>query len=337
MRFAFSEEQRLFQETLAGMLAEECPPEAVAEAWDAESGRVPGLWEKLAEMGVVGLSVPEDRGGLGLGELDWAPLLLEAGRAALPEPLLETSAVAAPLLAELGGGLADEWLPRVAAGDAIVALGLDPSPWVADAHLADLFLLQSGDELHALAPAAVRRTAQPSADGARRLFRVEWTPSARTRAAGGETGERLLAAALDRAALGAASQLVGLARAMLDRSVDYAKKREQFGQPIGAFQAVKHRLADALAEIEFARPLVAHAAYTLAHDWDSRARDVSAAKVRASDAALNSAKAALQCHGAIGYSFEYPLHLWMKRSWSLAAAHGTPTWHRTRRARLLLD
>ena len=337
MRFAFSEEQRLFQEALAGMLAEECPPEAVAEAWNGDSGRIPGLWAKLAEMGVVGLSVPEAHGGLGLDELDWVLLLQEAGRAALPEPLLETSAVAAPLLSELGGELADEWLPRIAAGEAVVALGLDPAPWVADAHEADLFLLQAGDEIHALSPQEVRATAQPSVDGARRLFRVEWEPSERTRAAAGEGGRELLALTLDRAALGAAAQLVGLARAMLDRSVDYAKKREQFGQAIGAFQAVKHQLSDALLQIEFARPLVAHAAYTLVHDWDSRARDVSTAKARASDAALQCAKTALQCHGAIGYSFEYPLHLWMKRSWSLAAAHGDAAWHRSRLAKLLLD
>ena len=155
--------------------------------------------------------------------------------------------------------------------------------------------------------------------------------------ASGETGRRLLEATLDRAALGAASLLVGLARAMLDRSVDYAKKREQFGQAIGTFQAIKHHLSDALLQVEFARPLVAHAAYTLAHAWDSGARDVSTAKARASDAALLCAKTALQCHGAIGYSFEYPLHLWMKRSWSLAAAHGDAAWHRARLARLLLD
>src|SRR4051794_39908772 len=112
MHFAFTEDQEMFRKTVRDLLDKECPPSVVRAAWFSESGRAPGLWAKLAELGVVGMTVPEAHGGLGLGELDLVLLLEEAGRAALPEPLLETTAVGAPLLCELGE-LGDRWLPKV--------------------------------------------------------------------------------------------------------------------------------------------------------------------------------------------------------------------------------
>jgi alkylation response protein AidB-like acyl-CoA dehydrogenase len=121
---------------------------------------------------------------------------------------------------------------------------------------------------------------------------------------------------------------------MLDMTVDYVKQREQFGVPIGTFQAIKHQLADAALALEFARPPVYAAAYALAHrdgDTDDHvSRDVSMAKCLASTAALDVARVALQCHGAIGYTVEYDLHLWMKRAWALASAWGDAAWHRNR-------
>ncbi len=133
----------------------------------------------------------------------------------------------------------------------------------------------------------------------------------------------------DRLALGAAAQLVGLGQRMLDMTVDYAKQREQFGVPIGSFQAVKHHLADALKDIAFARPAVRRAAATL------DPRDVSMAKAMASDAASVSARHALQCHGAIGYTVEHDLHRFLQRTWILARSHGDAAWHRERIAQLL--
>ena len=133
----------------------------------------------------------------------------------------------------------------------------------------------------------------------------------------------------DRAALGAAAVLVGLAQRMLDLTVDYAKQREQFGVPIGSFQAVKHHLADALKELAFARPAVwrAGAEPTPVH--------VSMAKAMASDAASFVARQALQCHGAIGYTVEYELHRFLRQTWTLTRAHGDAAWHRERIATLL--
>src|SRR5262249_57078769 len=123
--------------------------------------------------------------------------------------------------------------------------------------------------------------------------------------------EAAVALAFDRAALGAAAQLVGLGRHMLDMTVAYVIERRQFGVPIGSFQAVKHHLANALLQLEFARPAVYRAAYTVAHDGSERGRDVSMAKAIASDAARFVGRIALQCHGAIGYTVEYDLHMWL--------------------------
>jgi alkylation response protein AidB-like acyl-CoA dehydrogenase len=338
MRFAFSREQTMFRDTTRDLLCKHCPPGAVRAAWAEASGRVPGLWEKLAELGIVGLPVPEALGGLGLDELDLVLVLEEAGRAAAPEPLLETCAVGAPLLRDAGTeALRDAWLPRVASGEAVLAVALQGTPYVAFAGEADLLLLQHGDELHAVPRAAAALTPQPSVDGARRLSSVAWSPSAATRFASGEEAKRHAATAFDRGALAAAAELLGIARWMIDTTVAYAKVREQFGKPVGSFQAVKHHLANALVRLELALPVVYRAAYSMARGDADRSLHVSMAKAQASEAALGAGRAALQCHGAIGYTVEYDLHLWMKRGWALAAAWGDAAFHRARVGAALLD
>jgi alkylation response protein AidB-like acyl-CoA dehydrogenase len=145
----------------------------------------------------------------------------------------------------------------------------------------------------------------------------------------------VIATAFDRGVLGTAAQLVGLSRAMLDLTVAYVIERQQFGVPVGSFQAVKHHLADALLGIEFAAPAVARAAATTAAGAPTRARDVSMAKALASDAAAVTGRAALQCHGAIGYTVEHDLHLYLKRSWALVRAWGDRTFHAERVAAAL--
>jgi len=133
-----------------------------------------------------------------------------------------------------------------------------------------------------------------------------------------------------------AAELIGVARQLLDVTVEYAGQREQFDQPIGGFQAVKHHLADALLGIEFAAPAVYRAAWSLDQGTTTASRDASMAKAMAGDAAEATARAALQVHGAIGFTFEHDLHLWMKRAWALAAAHGSAAWHRARVAAAIL-
>jgi len=301
------------------------------------TARPRGLWEKLAELGMLGLMVPEEHGGLGLSEIDAVLPGEESGRAALPEPLVETAFVAVPLLRDLGGALAAAWLPRIAGGEAGVAVGHPIEALVLDADVADLLLLAHGDELHAVAADRVRLERQPCNDPSRRLYRVAWQPDATSRVAAGAAAREHLANALERGALATAAQLVGCAQRMVEIAVVYAKQREQFGVQIGSFQAIKHMLASVQVKLEVARPRVYRAAHSLAHAADSRAADVAQAKSVAGDAALQAAKTTLQVHGAIGYTWECDLHLWMKRAWALDLAWGSGAWHRARLGAALLE
>jgi alkylation response protein AidB-like acyl-CoA dehydrogenase len=274
--------------------------------------------------------------------LDEVALMLpleEMGRAALPEAVVETAAVAAPLLAGLrdGAAVADPWLARIAAGEAVVTVGCDPNPWVRSADVADLLLLARDGELHAVprGDADVRRI--PHLDGAQRLFRVDWAPSARTRVAAGADAATVLERAVDRGALAVAAQSIGVGQRLIEEAVRYAKQREQFGHAIGSFQAIKHMLATAEVRLEFARPVVYRAALAVAQDLPGRSRDVSHAKIVATEAAALAARTALQVHGAIGYTWEVDLHIWMKRAWALETAWGTGSWHRARVAAAVLD
>ena len=341
MEFNFSEDQELLQQTVRDFLEGECTAEHVRGLWQSETGRSAEFWGKLSEIGVPALLVPEEAGGLGMDERDLVLVLEETGRAALAEPVVSTAAVAVPLLCELADGgrqaLAEKWLGRIAEGAAIVAVGHGQSPFVSDAHVADLLLLTSGDEIHALEPGAVTLTAEKSNDQSRRLFSVEWTPGHQTRVAAGALGLQLQVAAFDRGALACAAQQLGVGQQLIDMSVLYATQRKQFGVAIGTFQAIKHRLANAKVEVEYARSLVYRAAHSVATRAAARSVDVSMAKLAASEAATFSAKEALQVHGAIGYTYEQDLHIWMKRAWSLDLAYGTGAWHRARLADAVID
>ena len=336
MRFGFDEDRLLLQNSLRDFLASECPTQRVRALWDTPTGRSPELWKSLAELGVTGLLAPEAHEGMGMDETFLVLLHEEAGRAALVEPLVATS-VAVPLLVELGArALCERWLKPIAVGEAIVAVGHPVNAFVSDAHVASLLLLATDDEIHALAPADVALVRQPVNDPARRVYSVRWAPTAATRVARGPQARELLAAALDRGALACAAQLLGVCERLLDLAVAYAQQRVQFGQPIGAFQAVKHHLANVKVALEYARPVVYRAAHSVARRAATRAIDVSHAKVAAGEAAALAAKTALQVHGAIGYTWEQDLHVWMRRAWSLELAWGSGRFHRERIAEHVL-
>lgn len=331
MHFAFTEDQFLFRDAVREFLSKECKPESVRAAWENDTGRVPGLWDQLVEMGVGSLTAPEALGGLGMNEVDLVLLQEEAGRAALPDVLIEHTAVGLPLLATLGD---ETWLAKAAAGEITVGLGVG-GPYVLYADQCDVLVLVNGDEVHAVPTNAVTLTEQRSVDYSRRLFSVAWTPSAETLLAKGDVARQACVDACDRGALAAAAQCIGIAQHLIDVTVDYVGQREQFGKVVGSYQAVKHHVANALLAVEFARPLTYVAAYAMANSTPHRERDVSMAKAMASDAVDLAARTALQCHGAIGYTFEYDLHLWMKRGWALAATWGDASLHRDRVGRSL--
>ena len=207
---------------------------------------------------------------------------------------------------------------------------------MSDAHEASLLLLpdtQGG--LHAVSPEHVELEYQPANDPAQRLYRVRFEGEPATKIA--DDSAPLLALAYDAGAFGSAAQLLGAGDRMIELAVEYAAQRQQFGKPIGSFQAVKHQLANAKVELEYARPLVYRAAHSVANAHPLRGLHVSMAKLSASEAALHCGRAALQVHGAIGYTWEQDLHLFMRRAWSLDLAFGTRAEHRTRIQDLTLD
>ena len=338
MYFAFTEDQLMFRDAVAEFFADKCTPESVRWSWNDEVGRDPALWGALAEMGVVGLTVPEAHGGMGLTLLDLVPILTEAGRVAYPGPLVETTAVVAPLLAESApAAVAERWLPGIADGSVVATIALAGQPFVTDAHIADIVVVQRDDALFVVPGDKVRRTPQESVDGARRLFAIDWDEADADLIVSGDAGWNAINAAFDRGAVATAAVLIGLAERMIAMAVEYVVERKQFGVPIGSFQAVKHHLADAELKVSFARPLVWNGAHALANGSVDAVRDTSMAKCFASDAAEVVARKALQTHGAIGYTTEHDLHFWMKRSWALAASWGDAAWHRRRVAHILLD
>jgi alkylation response protein AidB-like acyl-CoA dehydrogenase len=251
------------------------------------------VWGRLAELGLFGLLVAEADGGLGLTEVDAVPLLEEVGYAVVAEPVAETMVAAA-------------LAPELACGQMRVAL------W------GDIVLYGHGaDRLLVIDPGAVR-LARPS--GAVTVSTVDDTLRAvRATPRPGGVVSTQTALTRDRIGLATAAQLVGLGRRMLDLTTGYVRARHQFGVPVGSFQAVKHHLADALRGLEFAGPAVLAAAWALASRTGDASMAVSMAAVLATEAVTRTARAALQCHGAIGYTVEYELHRFAKRAWALAA------------------
>ncbi|MCA9640432.1 MAG: acyl-CoA dehydrogenase family protein [Polyangiaceae bacterium] len=331
MHFAFSEDQELFRASFKEVCERACDPGRVRQAWEAAEPADNALWKQLGELGVLGMTLSEQAGGLGMNELDWVLILEEAGKSGLPEPLGAHTAVALPLLEELGSdALKAEWLPRAAAGDARIGAVFQGSPFVAFASSFELLLVQRGTSLYAVPAKDCAWEAQASLDYSRQLAKLGVEMSQ----------ERLLAAdasealdrALNRAVLAQSAELLGTCQRMLDLTVDYVKVRHQFGKPIGSYQAVKHRLADGLLRLEFAKPLAYRAAHSLSEGLSGPNVDaqVSMARLYARDAAEFMAKAALQLHGAIGYTFEYDLQLWMKRAWATGRTLHSDAWHRER-------
>lgn len=322
MRFAPTPDQVELAAAVHELLDDACPPDVVRAAWtsDGDKARL-DLWRQLADLGLLGAVLSEQAGGLGLTEVDLVPLFVEVGRAAAPLPVAETVAVLVPLLAETGDPAGV--LSRLASGDLVATAELAGSgvlPW---AGCSDRALVRSGTELRLLDLTGVPLEPVPTVDGSRAAAR---TPEPGGTVLSADPAE--LERAWLRGALAAAAQLVGLVHRQLDMAVAHAKARTQFGVPIGSQQAVKHQLANLLLDVRFTLPVVQRAAVSLAAGAPEARAHVAAAKAMASRTAERAARTTIQAHGAIGYTVEYDLHLYVKRAWALAAAWGSEAHHR---------
>ncbi|ABL06169.1 acyl-CoA/acyl-ACP dehydrogenase [Mycobacterium ulcerans] len=306
MEFALDEQQRDFAASIDAALAAADLPAAV-RAWSA-GDVAPGhkVWEQLANLGVTALTVSEKFDGLGAHPIDLVVALERLGRWCVPGPVAESIAVAPVLLAD------DDRSAGLACGELIATVALPPhAPRAVDADTAGLVLVAGESGVCEAAVADCHESIDPS----RRSYDVTAT---------GAAWQADVKRAYEFGALATAAQLIGAAEALLDATVDYAKQRTQFGRVIGSYQAIKHKLADVHIAIELARPLVHGAALSL------QPRDVSAAKVAAGGAARLAARSALQTHGAIGFTQEHDLSLWLLRVQALRSAWGTPEVHRRR-------
>lgn len=333
MRFLLDDEQAAFARSLDALLTASDTP-STARAWSTGNHAAGlALWSRLAEAGVFALAIPELYEGVGPLPVELTVAFVELGRHAVPGPLVETVAAAA-LLTRLGeqgdASPAKRLLPPLASGDAVATLAAGPGGLPAldaDAATVTLMVEEPGPRTGRAAPLAALRIApghgpvHMSVDPVRRLA---------VPARGGEVlaeGAHVadaFAYAADVAALVTAAQALGVGLALLDRTVAYVKQRSQFGTAVGSFQAVKHRLADTLIALEFARPLLYGAALSMAP------ADISAAKVTAGEAAYAAARTALQLHGAVGYTDELDLSLWLRKARPLRDAWGTPAQCRAR-------
>ncbi len=332
MRFTLSPEQREFGAAVHQLLADGDVP-AAARAWAAgEHGPGLAIWRALAKAGVTGLVVPEASGGRG-GPVELVVACEELGHHPVPGPIAESMAAVPALLAGLAAGQPElagltgpadvpGWLAGLASGELIATLALPPAvPYALDADIAGLVLLAAQSKLWLAGP-GIRHE---SMDRARRLY--EARPD-QPLAAPSSLISAAMRTSVSYGALASAALLLGAGRGLLEASAEHARTREQFGRPIGAFQAVKHSLASVLIGLEFARPLLFAAAIAVGDGAPTAARDVSAARVACADAARLAARSALQVHGAIGYTQECDVSLWLTKVRALSSTWGSQAEHR---------
>ncbi len=315
MNFQVSEDQKALQEGIRSFCEGRVSIDQL-RALEKTRGHDRGLWSELAEMGVFALRLPEDRGGLGLGTADAVLVFEELGRSLVPGPVVWS---------HLAAGLVD----GAAAGECVVGgldlMGASPQPYVLE-HLETL------DALLLLRPEGVDRVDPRSVEGEAVGVPLDpFTPV--THAAALPAGERIAGPEVARELRLAgtalvSAQLLGIAEATQELALDYAKKREQFGRPIGAFQAIKHILADMFVRQEVARAAAYAAGVTIDDPVVGDVeRTVSGAKVNAGEAAMKNARACIQVHGGMGYTWEVPAHYYLKRTWVLETTFGDVAEH----------
>jgi len=336
MDFTFSEEQRMMAAALRELATDLCSSQALRAVFDGDHSAGEERWQRLAELGLFGVLAPPGAGGMGLCAADFVLLAEETGRAALPEPLMEQAALAAPLLAEVAGEVvAAALLPRLASGAARVAVAHPQNPYASVPPGVTHWLLCAADAVTLASAEEVEALPARSVDAGRRLCEPRLRAGRGRLLAGGDAARAATGRLLNRGAVHTAAQCLGVAERMLELAAAYAKERVQFGRPIGANQAIKHHLANVAVKLEFARAVV-YAAVTRVDEVDARApAAVSHAKLAAGAAADLAARTAIQVYGAMGYSWEVDLHFYMKHAWALAGSWGDGNFHARRLQSLL--
>jgi acyl-CoA dehydrogenase len=344
--FALTDEQRALQHSVRSFTADRFGLRGVREVWDDpdSDGDPPQLWKGVADQGWLAGLVPERFGGLGLGLLDAAVIARCWGEAVAPGPLLPTMVAAEAI--RLGGTEEQQrdWLPRVASADARLTLAAGNATVDNDAvtgrfthveyaHVADRIVVAADGGSWLVDPAGlgVNITRHDALDRSTRLCTVELE---------GATGEPLgdvRAGVLDRAAVLYANDLAGVARQALRRTVEHVGTREQFGRPVGSFQAIKHALADLHVAVTMAEHAAWYAAYALDQALPDATLAVSVAKAKASLAARDATAAMIQFHGGIGYTWEHDAHFYFKRAKREEYQYGDAATHLERVARLVID
>ncbi len=362
MNFGFSDEQEELRQFVRRFLEEKSPETEVRRLMDTTEGYDPAVWSQMADqLGLQSLAIPEEFGGSGFTYVELLVVLEEMGAALLCAPFFSSVALGANALLTSGDDEAKKsYLPGIASGETIATLAIteDNGKWdfsgiecaatkkgdawelnghkmfVIDGHVANLIIVAArtaaGVSLFAVDgdAAGLTRTPLPTMDQTRKQARLEFasTPAALIGTDGG--AEPGLSKTLDLAAVALAAEQVGGAQHVLDASVEYAKTRIQFGRPIGSFQAIKHKCADMLLEVESAKSAAYYAAWAAAEDSDELPVVASLAKSYCSEAYFHAAAENIQIHGGIGFTWEHPAHLYFKRAKSSELLLGDPSYHR---------
>jgi alkylation response protein AidB-like acyl-CoA dehydrogenase len=372
MDFDLSKPQKLLQQSARAFFGRECPTERVRALMETETAFDEKLWRALADQGWTGLLIPEEFGGLGLGLVELAAVAEEMGRACLPGPFVSTVWAAALISRAGSGGQRAQYLEAISAGDlkATVALLEETADWratavqmtavvegktlrlrgrkefVTDADVADLIIcVAREDDRLVLVPVArtcrgINITATTGLDATRKLYSVEFddvvVPAADA-LDGHSNPDEALEQATAVASVALCAEMLGGMQWALDSAVEYAKTRQQFGRPIGAYQAVQHQCADMLLWTEGSRSATYYAAWAVSNGDPAARVAVSIAKAYCSDAAREVGNRAIQVHGGIGFTWEHDLHLYYKRAKSSEILFGDANFHREKLAQEVLD
>jgi alkylation response protein AidB-like acyl-CoA dehydrogenase len=362
MNFAFTEEQEELRKTVRQFLEAKSSEAAVREQMETEHGYDAAVWSQMGEqMGLQGLIVPEEFGGSGYSYVELGIVLEEMGRSLLCAPFFSTVVLAANTLIHSGDDAAKAaYLPGIASGETIATVAFtEPSgkwdesgitaeasssgsSWtingtkmfVLDGHTANLIIVAArtskGVSLFAVdgGAAGLTRTALSTMDQTRKQAKLEFSNTPATLIGAEGDGWKVLSTVLDLAAVGLAAEQVGGAQKVLEMAVEYAKVRVQFGRPIGSFQAIKHKCADMLLEVESAKSAAYYGMWCAAELNDELPSVASLAKAYCSEAYFHATAENIQIHGGIGFTWEHPAHLYFKRAKSSELLFGDPTYHR---------